>query len=337
MKEGFIGAPPCVDFHLWDLTGLPIQEGISKLPRLLPNQPALMTEDLPWLIGSATSRKGRFKFWTRTMDRCRSLRWLLVNSFPEEHCTNNVELLDQFIKDGCWKAHDKDNSNRDYPMIFPVGPMSKLTVAPVARNPSFWEEDHSCLDWLDMQDLGSVIYVSFGSWVGPIGEDNVRSLALSLEALGQPFIWALSPTWRDGLPGGYTERVADHGKVVPWAPQLEILQSEAVGCYLTHCGWNSTVEAIQCQKRLVCYPVAGDQYVNCKYIVEVWRIGVRIGGFGEEQVAGCLRKAMEDKEMGRRVRELHERTMGEEACLKLAGTFRGFTDDVKKMTEDSCA
>lgn len=64
---------------------------------------------------------------------------------------------------------------------------------------------------------------------------------------------------------------------------------------------------------------------------------MRIGGFGEEQVAGCLRKAMEDKEMGRRVRELHERTMGEEACLKLAGTFRGFTDDVKKMTEDSCA
>lgn len=267
------------------------------------------------------------------MDRCRSLRWLLVNSFPEEHCTNNVELK-QFITDNHRKVLGRNDY--DYPMIFPVGPLSKLSAAPVARNPSLWKEDRSCLDWLDKQDPESVIYVSFGSWVGPIGENNLSSLALSLESSGRPFIWVLNPAWQVGLPEGYIERVADHGKVVPWAPQLEILQSEAVGCYLMHCGWNSTVEAIQCWKRLVCYPVAGDQFVNCKYIVEVWKIGVRINSFGEEEVVGGLKRAMEDEEMGRRVREIHERTMGEEACVRLVRTFRGFTDDVK-MTEDSCA
>ncbi|KAK4748134.1 hypothetical protein SAY87_014720 [Trapa incisa] len=313
-------------------SGLPIYEG-SKLPRVLPDgQPALTTDDLPWLIGSEASRKGRFRFWTRTVDRCRSLRWLLVNSFPEEHCTSDVEFH-RFIKDNCGKKVARDyQDNNSYPMMYSVGPLSWLV--PVSRNPSFWQEDRSCLDWLDGQEPGSVTYVSFGSWVGPIGEENVRSLALSLEATGRPFIWVLKPAWRDGLPIGYTERVAGRGKVVTWAPQLEILRSEAVGSYLTHCGWNSTMEAIQCRKKLVCYPVAGDQPVNCRYIVEVWRIGVRIGGFGQEEVEGGLRRVMEDEEMGRRVRELHERTMGEEACLRLAGTFRGFTDDVKKMTEE---
>ncbi|OWM81567.1 UDP-glycosyltransferase 82A1 [Punica granatum] len=312
----------------------------TKLPCLVPNQPTLTAEDLPWLIGSTSCRKGRFKFWTRTMDRCRSLRWLLVNSFPEEHCTayNNIEL-NEYVVDNRPHVNTKNNNDNEddyYPMVFPVGPLSKLAVAPTARNPSFWEEERTCLDWLDQQDPGSVIYVSFGSWVSPIGEDNMRSLALSLEASGRPFIWALSPTWRDGLPNGYIERVANRGKVVPWAPQLEILQNDAVGCFVTHCGWNSTMEAIQCKKRLVCYPVAGDQFVNCKYIVEVWKIGVRIDGFEEKEIEECLREAMEDKEMGRRVRELCERTMGEEARLRLVKSLRGFTDDLHKIiAEDS--
>ncbi|XP_031377966.1 UDP-glycosyltransferase 74F2-like [Punica granatum] len=66
--------------------------------------------------------------------------------------------------------------------------------------------------------------------------------------------------------------------VDPWAPELEILQNEEVGCFMTHCGWSSTMDAIQCKKRLVCFPVAGDQFVNCKYIVEVSKIEVRIRG-----------------------------------------------------------
>lgn len=218
-------------------------------------------------------------------------------------------------------------------MIFHVGPLSKLAAVPTARRPSFWREDRSCLDWLDQQDPRTVIYISFGSWVGPIGEDNVRSLALSLEYSGRPFIWSLSPTWREGLPDRYVERVSDRGKVVTWAPQVEILENDAVGCFLTHCGWNSMVEAIQCRKRLVCYPVAGDQFVNCRYVVEVWKIGVRIDGFEEEEVGEGLRKAMEDEEMERRVRELCERTMGEEACVRIAENLRCFTDDLKRTTE----
>ncbi|KAF2308264.1 hypothetical protein GH714_039755 [Hevea brasiliensis] len=245
----------------------------------LPNQPLLSTDDLPWLIGTPAARKARFKFWTRTLNRSRNLRWILMNSFSEEN------LYDQLSITG------------NKPLVFLVGALSRHAII---KNPSIWKEDMSSLQWLDKQKPKSVVYISFGSWVRPIGEAKVRCLALSLEAMGQPFIWVLGPAWREGLPGGYLERVSKKGKVVSWAPQMEVLQHQAVGCYLTHCGWNSTMEAIQCQKRLLCHPVAGDQFVNCAYIVEKWKIGVKINGFAQKDVEEGLQKVMDDNEMNRR-------------------------------------
>jgi UDP:flavonoid glycosyltransferase YjiC (YdhE family) len=142
----------------------------------------------------------------------------------------------------------------------------------------------------------------------------------------------LQSAWREGLPVGYLERVKMQGKVVSWAPQMEVLQHKAVGCYLTHCGWNSTMEAIQCQKPLLCCPVAGDQFINDKYIVEVWRIGVKLSGFGQKDFEEGLRKVMEDGEMKSRLRRLYDRTMGEEANLGAMSNLATFVDDLKIIT-----
>ncbi|XWS47454.1 hypothetical protein CRYUN_Cryun14cG0153300 [Craigia yunnanensis] len=273
----------------------------------LPSQPMLSTEDLPWLIGTQASRKARFEFWTRTLERSRTLRWLLVNSFPQE-----------FID-------DDHSSPAENPIVFPVGPLSKPSLT--VKNPSFWEEDISCLDLLDKQKPSSVLYISFGSWVSPIGDSKIKSLALTLEALRRPFVWVLAYSWRQGLPDGYLERVSKQGKVVSWAPQLQVLRHKAVGLYLTHCGWNSTMEAIQCQKRLLCYPVAGDQFVNCKYIVKVWKIGVKINGFGQKDVEEALRKVTEDSEMEERLMTLYQRSMGKEASSGVVANLKAFLLD----------
>ncbi|KAK9285269.1 hypothetical protein L1049_024459 [Liquidambar formosana] len=301
--------PDMVHKGLISETGIPQQGGSVCF---LPGQPMLNTEELPWLIGTLATRKSRFKFWTRTLDRSRTLPWLLVNSFPEG-CNENESM----------------ESSRDYPHVFPVGPLNKLAVA---KNPSFWEEDMSCLDWLDKQKPASVVYVSFGSWVGPIGEGKVKNLALGLESSGQPFLWVLGPAWREGLPAGYVERVSKQGQMVSWAPQMEVLQHKAVGCYLTHCGWNSTMEAIQCQKRLLCYPVAGDQFVNCAYIVEVWKIGVKMNGFERKDVEEGVRRVMEDNEMNNKLMRLNEKTMGDAASSRVMANLTDFIDDLKKLT-----
>ncbi|XP_062107037.1 UDP-glycosyltransferase 82A1 [Humulus lupulus] len=279
--------------------------------RSLPNQPMLSTEELPWLIGTVAARKARFKFWTRTLARSRTLKLVLANSIPDEEPLND------------------EKPNQELPVVLPIGPLCKNSTT---KNPSFWEEDNSCLDWLDKQKPNSVIYISFGSWVSPIGESKVRTLAMALESLGHFFIWVLGNSWTAGLPVGFEERISNRGKIVSWAPQMEVLKHRAVGFYLTHCGWNSTMEAIQSQKRLLCYPIAGDQFVNCNYIVKVWRIGVRINGVGLKDVEEGLRKIVEDKEMGMRLKKMYERTMGDEACNRATSNLRSIGDFLGKQT-----
>ncbi|KAF8049728.1 hypothetical protein N665_2129s0001 [Sinapis alba] len=284
-------------------------------PLLLPEQPLLYAGDLLWLIGTPTAQKRRFKFWQRTLERVKSLRWILVNSFKDEY---EHEFM------------NKDNNNQN-PQILYVGPLhnqAATNAKTLTKNPSFWEEDRSCLGWLQEQKPNSVIYISFGSWVSPIGESKIRTLALALEASGRPFVWALNRVWQEGLPPGFVHRVKNQGRIVPWAPQIEVLKNDSVGCYVTHCGWNSTMEAVASCRKLVCYPVAGDQFVNCRYIVDVWKIGVRISGFGEKEVEDGLRKVMEHEEMGERLKKLRDKAMGNEARLCLDNSFTIFKDDI---------
>lgn len=305
----------------------------------LPNQPTLFTGELPWLIGTLASRKARFKFWTRTLSRSRTLQWVLVNSFPDEYI-NDFEDHHDHENQNPLVLNSSQTENGDHhhhlPLILPIGPLCEHATTSNTNNPSFWDEDMSCLEWLDKQKTGSVLYISFGSWVSPIGEGKVKSLAMALEALGCPFLWVLGNSWRSGLPVGYLERFSKHarGKVVSWAPQMEVLKHKAVGGYLTHCGWNSTMEAIQCQKRLLCYPVAGDQFVNCTYIVKVWKVGVKLNGLGVKDVEEGVRRIMEDTQMSTRLRNLWERTMGDEASLRVECNLTAFLDDVKKETNE---
>ncbi|KAH0709972.1 hypothetical protein KY284_011399 [Solanum tuberosum] len=149
------------------------------------------------------------------------------------------------------------------------------------------------------------------------------------EMLHDGIISETGPLWRQGLQKGNLERISKQGKIVSWAPQMDVLQHEGVGCYLTHCGWNSTMEAIQSKKRLMCYPVAGDQFVNCAYIVQKWRIGVMIDGFGVKDLEGGLRKVMEDDGMSERIDRLNEMTMGKVASCKAMDNLTTFLSSVR--------
>uniref|UniRef100_A0A803KVF4 Uncharacterized protein n=2 Tax=Chenopodium quinoa TaxID=63459 RepID=A0A803KVF4_CHEQI len=62
-----------------------------------------------------------------------------------------------------------------------------------------------------------------------------------------------------------------------WAPQVLILDHEAIGAFVTHCGWNSTLEGKSCGVSMVTWPVFAEQFLNEKLVVEILKTGVGVG------------------------------------------------------------
>ncbi|KAI3696724.1 hypothetical protein L6452_29232 [Arctium lappa] len=206
---------------------------------------------------------------------------IVVNSFRELE-PNYVEQLA--------KAKDKK--------VWCIGPVSLcnksfLDIAERGSKAEF--NEHDCLKWLDLRKPRSAIYVCLGSLTRVCTEQNIE-LGLGLESSKIPFIWCVRHTTEElerwFSEERYEERVKDRGLIVRgWAPQVMILSNPAVGGFLTHCGWNSTLEGISAGLPMVTWPHFADQFLNERFIVDVLKIGVRIGmeapvRVGEEEMFG---------------------------------------------------
>ncbi|KAM7474132.1 hypothetical protein LguiB_021375 [Lonicera macranthoides] len=205
-----------------------------------------------------------------------------------------------------------------------IGPLSLCNkdIEDKVRGKKAAIDEHECLKWLDSQKLNSVIYVCFGS-VADISAAQLYEIAMGLEASDQPFIWVVRRSRNEGednmwLPNGFEERTKGWGLIIRgWAPQVLILDHRAVGGFMTHCGWNSTLEGVCAGVPMVTWPVFAEQFYNEKLVTEVLRIGVSVGvkewnrmsceGIRREVVEKSVKKILveeEGKEMRRRAKEL---------------------------------
>ncbi|GKA46681.1 UDP-glycosyltransferase 73E1-like protein [Tanacetum coccineum] len=184
--------------------------------------------------------------------------------------------------------------------VWCIGPISLLNkdIGDISeRGNKTAINNHDCLKWLNDREPGSVLYVCLGS-LARISTQQVIELGLGLESTNQPFIWCVKNKTQelDKWFLGFKERVRDRGLIVHgWAPQLILLSHGAIGGFLTHCGWNSALESICAGVPMVTWPFLGDQFLNEAFIVEILKIGVRIGveipvPFGEEEEIGVLVK-----------------------------------------------
>ncbi|XP_040385489.1 anthocyanidin 3-O-glucosyltransferase 2-like [Oryza brachyantha] len=214
---------------------------------------------------------------------------------------------------------------RRVPAIYTVGPvMSSLKPPP--------EKPHECVQWLDAQPRASVVLLCFGS-MGSFAPPQVLEIASGLERSGHRFLWVLRgrppahsayPTdanVEELLPEGFLERTKERGLVwSKWAPQKEILAHRAVGGFVTHCGWNSTLEALWHGVPLVPWPLYAEQHLNAFELVAVMGVAVAMevdrkrDNFVEvaelERAVRCL---MDDgSELGRKARE--KTTEAKAAC-----------------------
>lgn len=211
---------------------------------------------------------------------------------------------------------------------------------------SLWEEEEeSCLKWLDMHQPGSVIYVSFGS-IATKSEQQLKELALGLEGSGQPFLWVLRLDIAEGkaaiLPEGFEERTRERSLFVRWAPQSKVLAHVSVGLFFTHSGWNSTLESMSLGVPLVGFPYNGDQFLNCRFAKDVWKIGLDFEDVEldnqkvvmKEEVQDVIRRMMRTPE-GKKLRDhvLSIKESATKAVLPGGSSFLNLNTFVKDMYE----
>ncbi|KAJ1291019.1 hypothetical protein BS78_02G287300 [Paspalum vaginatum] len=212
---------------------------------------------------------------------------------------------------------------RPAPAVHAIGPV--VWFSPAHRE---LEPPHVCVRWLDTQPSGSVVFLCFGS-NGFLDEAQVGEAAAGLERSGHRFLWVLrgppaagsrdpSPTDADldaALPAGFQARTQARGLVWPaWAPQKEILAHPAVGGFVTHCGWNSTLESLWFGVPMVPWPLYGEQHLNAFELVREMGVAVQLKGvvgaskvdlwFVEAaELEAAVRGVMGATEEGRKARE----------------------------------
>ncbi|GMP84845.1 hypothetical protein CsSME_00038215 [Camellia sinensis var. sinensis] len=154
-------------------------------------------------------------------------------------------------------------------------------------------------DKLDKAERGNetVVYVCLGS-LSRQALSKMIEIGLGLEASNKAFIWVIGDKVEElekwNLEDGFKEMTKDRGVLIRgWTPQVLILSHRAIGRFVTHCGWNSTLEEICAGMPITTWPMFGEQFCIEKLIVQVLRIGVSVGvevpiRWEEEEKVGVL-------------------------------------------------
>ncbi|KAK7395579.1 hypothetical protein VNO78_16141 [Psophocarpus tetragonolobus] len=267
----------------------------------IPGCVPIRVRDIPKPFQDRTSQMYAF-----FLERSRKLHvadGILVNSF-------------EGIESGAIRALREEGSA--YPSVYAVGPVIQSRLDSESKTTKGFE----CLRWLNTQVPNSVLYVSFGSG-GKLSQDQMNELALGLELSGKKFLWVVrAPTESSDsvylsfedkdplefLPDGFIERTKEQGLVVPsWAPQVEVLGHEAIGGFLSHCGWNSTLESIVNGVPLIAWPLFAEQGMNAAMLTDGLKVALRPkenekGLVERKEVAKVIKRLMEDQE-GREIGE----------------------------------
>ncbi|GAA0171420.1 transferase [Lithospermum erythrorhizon] len=160
-----------------------------------------------------------------------------------------------------------------------IGPLFKASDSSAGIRADSLKPDDSCIEFLDSKPQSSVVYVSFGTHVY-LKQEQIDEIAHGLLSSELLFLWVMKPP-KNGLephvlPEGFLDKVGDKGKIVKWSNQEEVLAHPSIACFVTHCGWNSTMEALANGVPLLLFPQWGDQVTNAKYLVDVFKVGVLV-------------------------------------------------------------
>ncbi|MCO5610957.1 hypothetical protein L7F22_065204 [Adiantum nelumboides] len=191
--------------------------------------------------------------------RAHELTWIVINTFEELEPTTldtSKEILG-FCP-------------------FALGPLINAPAFTISEGVTMTSVD-SHFEWLQKHPKDTVLYIAFGTVVH-LSETQLEELVLGLEASRQPFLWVFRPGFcnhsKKFTVESLSQRLNNQGLVVQWACQQNVLSHPAIGGFLTHCGWNSTIESITMGVPMLTWPLFADQYLNRRLVIEQWSVGL---------------------------------------------------------------
>nr|XP_043630741.1 anthocyanidin 3-O-glucosyltransferase 2-like [Erigeron canadensis] len=249
--------------------------------------------------------------------KIREVKGIMVNTFSDLEAHAIMSLSDDI----------------SIPPVYPVGPI--LNLESVAGQQS---DDVDIIRWLDSQPPSSVVFLCFGS-MGSFDEIQVKEIARALEQSGHRFLWSLRQSPLDQipripsdyedfgavLPEGFLDRTHGIGKVIGWAPQVAVLAHDAVGGFVSHCGWNSLLESLWFGVPTAAWPMYAEQQMNAfKMVVEMglaveikldyrkdmFNVNANIVTVTAEEIESGMRRVMEDNEVRTKVKEMSDKCKG---------------------------
>ncbi|KAI4337681.1 hypothetical protein L6164_016065 [Bauhinia variegata] len=216
------------------------------------------------------------------------------------------------------------------PPVYSIGPLNLLVnlvsdkdLKSIGSN--LWKEEAECLEWLDSKEPNSVVYVNFGS-ITVMTSDQLIEFAWGLANSQKTFLWVIRPDLVAGdkavLPPEFVTATESRGLLSSWCPQEQVLARPAIGGFLTHSGWNSTIESVCGGVPVICWPFFAEQQTNCRFSCQEWSIGLEIDNdVKREGVENLVRELMDGKK-GKEMRNkaLEWKKLAEDAASASGGS-----------------
>nr|AFJ53027.1 UDP-glycosyltransferase 1 [Linum usitatissimum] len=234
-----------------------------------------------------------YEFVMKSMTASKSSYGYVVNSFYELEPVF-VDSFNNFVSGG--------------PKAWCVGPLCLAKA-----HEKIEHQKPSWIQWLDekTEQKSSVLFVAFGSQAKVL-PDQLREISAGLEKSNVNFLWVTKEKESE-LGDGFEERVRGRGIVVrEWVDQMEILKHPSVQGFVSHCGWNSVLEAISAGVPILAWPMMAEQHLNARMVVEELEVGIRV-----ETSNGSVRGFVKWEGLEKTARELMEGEKGEEAKKKV--------------------
>ncbi|KAL2529878.1 UDP-glycosyltransferase 74E2 [Forsythia ovata] len=306
-----------------------IHQGLIKYPYedsdlLLPSMTPLEVNDLPYFSFIPDPNNTLVRLLADQFSNLDEADWIFINTFDKLE----NEVLNWMASQWPFKTVG--------PTFSLMYPGKKLKNERNHKINLFELNHEASMKWLASREIGSVVYVSFGS-VASLNEEQMEELAQGLIMSNCYFLWVVRASEEHKLPPNFISMTSEKGLVVNWCPQTEVLAHHAVACFMTHCGWNSTLEALSSGVPLIAMPQFVDQITNSKLIEDVFEVGLRVktnenGLVRREEIETCIKQVIQG-EKGKKLKESAGKwkELAKEAADKGGSSATNVEDFVSKL------